>query len=53
MTKHNCPTNMIWSDKKGRCINPELEAVPENPNDRSKASPNLTFPTHAKRKEVR
>ena len=48
MAKHpkgkNCAKNMIWSDQRGRCVNPELEAVPENPNDRSKASPNLTFP---------
>jgi len=23
--KHNCPTDMIFSDKKGKCINPNLE----------------------------
>ena len=24
-TKHDCPTDMIFSDKKGKCINPEIE----------------------------
>jgi len=24
-TKHDCPTGMIFSDKKGKCINPKLE----------------------------
>jgi len=23
--KHNCPTDMIYSNKKGKCINPKLE----------------------------
>lgn len=45
MAKHNCPTDMIFSKKHGRCIQPDLEAVPEDPNSKSKASPNLTFPT--------
>ncbi len=22
---HDCPTDMIFSDKKGKCINPEIE----------------------------
>ncbi len=52
MSKHNCPKNMVWSDKKGRCINPELEAVPEDPNSRSKASSPLIFPTHKKRGDI-
>jgi len=35
MTKHSCPTDMIWSPEKGKCINPELEVVngAENPNE--------------------
>jgi len=24
-TGHNCPDDMIFSDKKGKCINPEIE----------------------------
>ena len=37
--KHDCPTDMIFSDKKGRCVNPNLE----NLNLRSKSAPNLRF----------
>ena len=46
MTKHSCPKKMIFSKQHGKCIQPDLEVVngAENPNDRSKASPNLTFP---------
>ena len=51
--KHNCPTSHVWSPQKGKCIQPDLEAVPENPNTRSKASPNLTFPTRKKRGEIK
>jgi len=36
---HDCPTDMIFSDKKGRCVNPNLE----NLNLRSKSAPNLRF----------
>jgi len=54
MTKHNCPKDMVWSDEKGQCINPNLEVVDgaEYPERRNKAAPNLTF-QHTKRKEVR
>jgi len=58
MTTHpkdkNCPTDMIFSKKYGKCINPELEVVngAEYPNSRSKASPNLTFPTVKKRGDI-
>jgi len=30
---HNCPTDFIYSDKKGKCINPNLED--ENLNEYS------------------
>jgi len=74
MTKHSCPTNHVWSDKHGKCIQPDLEkkhkdcsqldvdlnrCIPEvvsgaeNPNDRSKASSPLTFPTHLKRGDIK
>ena len=55
MSKHSCPADMIFSKKHGKCIQPDLEVVQgaEDPNSRSRASPNLTFPTHKKRKEVR
>jgi len=43
MTKHNCPTSMIFSKKAGKCIQPDLEAVPEDPNSRSKSAKNLDF----------
>ena len=49
MTKHNCPTDFIFSKKAGRCVNKDLEAVPEDPNLRSKATSPLTFPTHMKK----
>jgi len=70
--KHNCPTNMVWSPEKGKCIQPDLEkkhkdcsqldvdlnrcipeAVPENPNDRSKAQSPLNFKTHLKRGDIK
>jgi len=71
--KHKCPTNHIWSDKHGKCIQPDLETkhkdcsqldvdlnrcIPEkvsgaeDPNSRSKASPNLSFPTHMKKGQI-
>jgi len=72
-TGHDCAKNMVWSDDKSKCINPELEkkhkdcsqldvdlnrCIPEvvsgaeNPNSRSRASPNLTFPTHKKKGQI-
>jgi len=48
----NCPDSMIFSKKHGKCIQPDLEAVPEDPNSRSKSSPNLNFPTHKKKGEI-
>jgi len=30
--KHDCPTDMIYSNKKGKCINPKLED--ENLNEK-------------------
>ena len=49
---HSCAKNMIWSDQRCRCIQQDLEAVPENPNDRSKAFSPLVFPTHKKRGDI-
>lgn len=39
--KHNCPTDMIYSNKAGKCINPRLEdeslnEYNDDPTDRSK-----------------
>jgi len=50
----NCPTDMIFSKQHGKCIQPDLEVVngAEDPNSRSKASPNLTFPTVKKRGDI-
>lgn len=62
-TGHNCADDLVYSDRKGKCINPKLEDESkeylENPNSRSKASSNLTFPTakqpnaHIVRKEIK
>jgi len=40
--KHNCPDNLIYSDKKGRCINPRLEDE-ENLNE-AVPTKSLRFP---------
>jgi len=57
MTTHpkdkNCPTDMIFSKKHGKCIQPDLEAVPDDPNSRSKATSPLVFPTHMKRGDIK
>ncbi len=40
--KHNCPTDMIYSNKAGKCINPDLDQnenvneYSEDPEDRNK-----------------
>jgi len=47
--KHICPDNGIikshYDDVKGKCVNDGTNEYLENPNTRSKAKPNLTFPT--------
>jgi len=50
--KHNCGSQQVWDAKKGKCVNPntEVKEYSENPNSRSRASPNLTFPTSNRRK---
>ena len=35
----NCPIGMEFDDKKGRCVNPNLE----NLNLKSRSAPNLRF----------
>ena len=51
---HNCPEGQVYSNKAGKCVTPDLETVDgaENPNVRSRAAPNLTFPTHKKRGDI-
>lgn len=53
--KHNCPTDQHYDEKRGRCVNNEMETVSgaENPNSKSRASPNLTFQTRKKRGEIK
>ena len=52
---HNCPEGHVWSDKHGKCVQPDLETVDgaENPNSHSKASSPLVFPTHMKRGDIK
>ena len=45
-TKHNCPDDMIYSNKKGKCINPKLEDG-ENMNE-SVPTKSLRFPNKDK-----
>ena len=43
---NNCPDEMIYSNTKGKCINPHLEPKEylENPASRNKSARNLKFP---------
>lgn len=56
--KHNCPTDMIFSKKRGKCIQPDLEPEKEivdgdaYPERRNHSDPNLDFPTHKKRGDI-
>jgi len=48
--KHNCPDGLVYSNRKGKCINPRLEDESINeyndPTDRSKIpTKSLRFPT--------
>jgi len=57
MTKHSCPTSMIFSKKHGRCIQPDLEtqeivdgdAYPER---RNHSASNLDFSKRMKKGKV-
>ena len=46
-TKHDCPTDMVFSDKKGKCINPEVEDESVNSDSSTRnivPNPALRFP---------
>jgi len=48
--KHDCPENLVYSNKAGKCINPRLEdeeslnEYSEDPDSRNKSAKNLRFP---------
>jgi len=43
--KHNCPTNQKFSDKKGKCVTPDLETVNQKSSTNDIVpNPNLRFP---------
>ena len=44
--KHDCPTDMIFSNTKGKCIQPDLETkeYTENPSSRDHSAANLKMP---------
>jgi len=48
-TKHDCPTDMHFSDKAGKCIqngSEEVKEYSEDPSDRDKTpTKSLRFPT--------
>jgi len=49
-TKHKCGDGLVYSNKKGKCINPKLEdeeslnEYSEDPDSRNKSAKNLRFP---------
>ena len=43
--KHDCPTNTVFSDKKGKCIpKSDAETVDTNSSVRNQSASNLKFP---------
>jgi len=43
--KHDCPTDMKFNDKKGKCVNnSETETLNSDSSARNKSAPNLKFP---------
>jgi len=58
--KHKCPDDLIYSVKAGKCINTNLRDMSEqetvdgavDPDSRSRAAPNLTFPSNKRRGDI-
>ena len=44
--KHSCPKDQTFSDKLGKCVNPNLEneTVDDDSSSRNKSASNLVFP---------